>query len=434
MHIEARNFTIFVKKIFPEYFFNKKILDVGGGDINGNNRFLFENCEYECNDVIDAPNITIVSKTKDLNFEDETFDTIISTECFEHDPEYKQSFSKIYNILKPNGLFLFTCASFKRPEHGTRRTSANDSYGTIGKLEDMQDYYKNLLLDDIDYIQDLDLIFSYWKSYYNFSSKDLYFFGIKKSNKYLDKDYIKYLDSFNYDENEPNIIKLNKINKNLDEVFMKYNTDKNIYYHNYSRQYDKLLSEYRYKEIKYLEIGVFQGESLKCMREVFKNANCIVGIDINKGCKQYENIDQKIFVEIGNATDETFLNNIIEKYGKFDVILDDGSHINKDVFKTFEILFPLLNDNGLYIVEDTVCYNIDNFYDKNYENHLEYFFKFTKYLNQSRFNSYYGIKDYCVDPFKILKNTNNIFEYSIDKIEYGCSYIAITKKIRKHWI
>ena len=65
------------------YFIYKKVLDVGSGDINGNNRYLFENCEYEGNDVIETSNVKIVSKTKDLQFEDNYFDTILSTECFE---------------------------------------------------------------------------------------------------------------------------------------------------------------------------------------------------------------------------------------------------------------------------------------------------------------------------------------------------------------
>ena len=110
MHDQARDFTLFVKSILNDFFINKQVLDVGSGDINGNNRFLFENCQYVGNDVIQAPNVTIVSKTKDLPFEENTFDTIISTECFEHDPEYKESFIKIYNMLKPDGLFCFTCA------------------------------------------------------------------------------------------------------------------------------------------------------------------------------------------------------------------------------------------------------------------------------------------------------------------------------------
>ena len=85
MHLEARYFTLFVKRILNDFFIGKVVLDVGSGDINGNNRFLFENCNYEGNDVVQAPNVTIVSKTKDLQFEDNSFDTIISTECFEHD-------------------------------------------------------------------------------------------------------------------------------------------------------------------------------------------------------------------------------------------------------------------------------------------------------------------------------------------------------------
>jgi len=180
MHDQAKEFTVFVKQILGDFFINKRVLDVGSGDINGNNRFLFENCEYHGNDVIQANNVTIVSKTKDLPFIDNTFDTIISTECFEHDPEYKESLIKIYNMLKPDGLFCFTCASTDRLEHGTRRTSPCCSYGTIGNLPDMSDYYKNLTEIDINEGLNLNELFSVWDTYYNTESKDLYFLGIKK--------------------------------------------------------------------------------------------------------------------------------------------------------------------------------------------------------------------------------------------------------------
>jgi len=181
MHGEARAFTLFVKAAFPGAFLSKRVLDVGSGDINGNNRFLFDNdCEYDGNDVIAADNVTVVSRTKDLNFADATFDTIISTECFEHDPEYAESLRKIYQMLKPNGLFCFSCASTGRPEHGTRRTSPRDSYGTIGGVEDMSDYYKNLTIKDVDRAQNLDSVFSTWRSFYNAASCDLYFYGIKR--------------------------------------------------------------------------------------------------------------------------------------------------------------------------------------------------------------------------------------------------------------
>lgn len=195
MHPQARDFTLFVKQILLDFFINKRVLDVGSGDINGNNRFLFENCEYDGNDVIQAKNVTIVSKTKELPFQYNTFDTIVSTECFEHDPEYKESFIKIYDMLKPDGLFCFTCASTGRFEHGTRRTTPNDSYGTIGNLTDMSDYYKNLTEIDLNEVLNLNNLFSVWDTYYNAEAKDLYFVGIKKGNSKLNI-LEKYVNNF----------------------------------------------------------------------------------------------------------------------------------------------------------------------------------------------------------------------------------------------
>jgi SAM-dependent methyltransferase len=195
MHQQAVDFMLFVKKMFGDYYIDKCILDVGAGDINGNNRFLFKNCEYNGNDVIPANNVTIVSKTKDLPFPDNTFDTIVSTECFEHDPEYKESFIKIYSMLKPDGLFCFSCASTGRPEHGTRRTSPNDSYGTIGNIDDMSDYYKNLTEQDLNEVLPLNKLFSVWDTYYNGETKDLYFVGIKKgiNDVKILENYVNYL-------------------------------------------------------------------------------------------------------------------------------------------------------------------------------------------------------------------------------------------------
>jgi hypothetical protein len=72
-----------------------------------------------------------------------------------------------------------------------------DSYGTIGNLKDMSDYYKNLTEKDIDEVLQLNNSFSVWDTYYNSGSKDLYFFGIKNGThesyileKYVNKDVI----------------------------------------------------------------------------------------------------------------------------------------------------------------------------------------------------------------------------------------------------
>ena len=44
----------------------------------------------------------------------------------------------------------------------------------------MQDYYRNLTIEDVKEVLDLDNIFSNWDSYYQTKSKDLYFVGIKR--------------------------------------------------------------------------------------------------------------------------------------------------------------------------------------------------------------------------------------------------------------
>jgi len=183
MHPEARHFTEWVKSILPWAFKNRRCLDAGGGDINGNNKILFDwdtgtVVRYQCNDIGDAPNATVVGATKDLEFPDEHFDTIISTECFEHDAQYEDSLRKIVQMLKPGGVFLFTCASTGRAEHGTRRTSPWESWGTKDGNEHFQDYYKNLTIEDIKKAIPVDDIFEEWVSYYG-GYNDLYFLGIK---------------------------------------------------------------------------------------------------------------------------------------------------------------------------------------------------------------------------------------------------------------
>jgi cephalosporin hydroxylase len=222
--------------------------------------------------------------------------------------------------------------------------------------------------------------------------------------------------------------------EDLTAIFDRYDSDKNSSFHNYCRQYDNLMRDYRDKPISFLELGVFKGESVKIWRDAFPNATKIVGVDINPYCKIFENPAKSIFIEIGDATDPAFISYLNNKYGAFDIILDDASHSNKDAILSFEQLFPLMNNNGLYVVEDTNVYNSPGYINPAYPNHLVYFAKYTPYLNQWRYNSTEGIKDHCQDPFKIQKKAANIFEASIDLITYGCSFVAINKKIRQHWL
>jgi len=150
-------------------------------DINGSNKGLFLNCDYTGLDIAAGKNVDIVSRCHEFLIPSATFDTIISTECFEHDMFYDKSLANIVRILKPGGFFIFTCATVGRPEHGTPRTSPTDSPFT-SKTPSWAAYYKNLEESDIRAAIPVDEIFSEYKFDVSHEVHDLRFYGIKKEN------------------------------------------------------------------------------------------------------------------------------------------------------------------------------------------------------------------------------------------------------------
>ena len=73
---------------------------------------------------------------------------------------------------------------------------------------------------------------------------------------------------------------------------------------------------------------------------------------------------------------EVTVQNVEVEIQNFDIIIDDGSHLRKDVIKSFHLLFPHLNNDGLYVVEDMqTSYN--HFFGGN-----PFDLKYSKYLIQ----------------------------------------------------
>jgi 23S rRNA U2552 (ribose-2'-O)-methylase RlmE/FtsJ len=133
--------------------------------------------------------------------------------------------------------------------------------------------------------------------------------------------------------------------------------------HSYITTYDSIFAKYQPFDINILEIGVFDGQSLKLWKEYFTPNSKIYGIDIQDRCKVFE--CDNIFVFIGDATDEQFINQSFFDI-KFDIIIDDGSHIKNDQLTSFKILFDkYLNIGGTYIIEDL---NSLDLYEKDFRN------------------------------------------------------------------
>lgn len=133
-----------------------------------------------------------------------------------------------------------------------------------------------------------------------------------------------------------------------------YGTDK-WGYHWYAQHYQNHFRSIRKNRLVILEIGVggygdpkSGGGSLKMWKAFFPNAE-IHGLD--RFDKSHLN-GSRIFTHLGEQQDERLLRKISEDLGGIDIVIDDGSHVNEHVITSFKTLFPLLKENGVYVIED----------------------------------------------------------------------------------
>jgi hypothetical protein len=140
----------------------------------------------------------------------------------------------------------------------------------------------------------------------------------------------------------------------LTRLAIKHGTDK-FGWHFYTPVYHELLSRRRDESLRVLEIGVggygwpnIGGASLAMWSEYFPHAR-IIGLDVEE--KRLD-LGPRVALEVGSQTDPEFLLQLNERHGPFDLILDDGSHRPRDMVVSFETLFPVMANGGLYIIED----------------------------------------------------------------------------------
>lgn len=136
--------------------------------------------------------------------------------------------------------------------------------------------------------------------------------------------------------------------------YFKNNKDKKIFkWIHYFPIYEKHFKPLTDKPIKMLEIGILDGGSLKMWKDYFHPDSTIVGIDINPECLKHEYDSPNIKIRIGDQSDPVFLQSLIDEFGEFDLVLDDGSHHVDHVNKTFQFLFPKIAEDGIFFIEDT---------------------------------------------------------------------------------
>lgn len=204
----------------------------------------------------------------------------------------------------------------------------------------------------------------------------------------------------------------------LSKLAKKHNTDKGPESHDYTSRYELYLDAYRDLEFNLLEIGVYNGGSLKMWEEYFPKAN-IVAIDIDPSCKKYES--ERISIHIGDQSDQGFLKSVYKEHKNFEIIIDDGGHSWKQQIVSFETLFPLLRLGGIYFIEDLHTSYRPNSVWSDYEyTGVEYLKNLVDAVNLNG-KSFAGYSE-------IGNQYLNIFERSIDYIHFYKSLSVIGKK------
>ena len=179
---------------------------------------------------------------------------------------------------------------------------------------------------------------------------------------------------------------------NLNKLALIYKSDK-WGKHYYTEHYHTHFRKFKFKKIKLFEIGVggyhypnSGGNSLRMWKRYFPLGR-IFSIDIYDKSLVEEN---RIKIYTCSQVDEIMLDKIILEIGAPDIIIDDGSHMNEHVIKTFEILFPKLKNGGIYVIEDTQTsywkdYGGDSENLQNSATMMNFFKKLTDGINHEEF-------------------------------------------------
>jgi len=204
-----------------------------------------------------------------------------------------------------------------------------------------------------------------------------------------------------YIRNKIGDLKSSFYNRNLNLIGKYYGTDK-VTVHNYTPIYMTHFRKLRNRKVKLLEIGIGGynnptkgGRSLKMWKSYFRKG-MIYGIDIFDKSQIQEN---RIIVFKGDQTDIDLLNRITIETGKLDIIIDDGSHINNHVIKTFTILFQKLKKGGIYVIEDTQTSYMEDFGGdattlSNPKTTMNFFKQLTDLVNRKEFSNFGKFDEY----------------------------------------
>jgi hypothetical protein len=164
---------------------------------------------------------------------------------------------------------------------------------------------------------------------------------------------------------------------NLVELADNSKTDKNTI-HSYLPLYQTLFESKKYTAKNVLEIGIFNGGSIKLWNDFFTNAN-IYGLDIihkNHVVDELLNDKRIILYTSTDAYDSNFFkSHFLDKNIKCDIMLDDGPHTLESMKKFINLYSQIMTDDGILIIEDVQSWDWIDILKNEVPEHLK------KYIN-----------------------------------------------------
>lgn len=140
----------------------------------------------------------------------------------------------------------------------------------------------------------------------------------------------------------------------LEEIVDNSKTDKNTT-HSYLPLYQKLLENKKETAKNVLEVGIYNGGSIKLWNDFFVNAN-VYGLGIMNIENVWEGIKNNDKIILHTSTDaynETFfINHFLNKNIQFDFMLDDGPHSLESMKQFIKLYSQVMTDDGILIIED----------------------------------------------------------------------------------
>jgi len=145
------------------------------------------------------------------------------------------------------------------------------------------------------------------------------------------------------------------MNKNVSNLYAEHQGYVSDKWASYLPVYDRWFATYQDAPVNLLEVGVQNGGSLQIWAKYFAQAKKIIGCDVNLKCTQLSYDDGRIKLVLGDVKAPDVREQIVAHSEVFDIIIDDGSHKNADIIKTFQHFYPRLAPGGIFVIEDLHC-------------------------------------------------------------------------------